>query len=43
VAGIFAMPFGRFQIANFASAFVWMAMLLTLGDVVAKVFKFIWP
>jgi len=43
VAGIFAMPFWRFQIANFTSAFVWVAMLLTLGDVVAKVFKFIWP
>jgi membrane protein DedA with SNARE-associated domain len=43
VAGIFAMPFWRFQIANFASAFVWVAMLLTLGDVVAKAFKIIWP
>ena len=43
VAGIFAMPFSRFQIANFASAFAWVAMLLTLGDVVAKVLKLIWP
>ena len=42
-AGIFAMPIWRFQLANFTSAFVWVAMLLTLGDVVAKVFKFIWP
>jgi membrane protein DedA with SNARE-associated domain len=36
VAGIFAMPLWRFQIANFVSAFVWVAMLLTLGDVVAR-------
>jgi membrane protein DedA with SNARE-associated domain len=43
VAGIFAMSLWRFQIANFVSAFVWVAMLLTLGDVVAKVFKLIWP
>jgi membrane protein DedA with SNARE-associated domain len=42
VAGIFAMPFWRFQIANFVSAFVWVAMLLTLGDVVVKSFKLIW-
>jgi membrane protein DedA with SNARE-associated domain len=39
VAGIFAMPYWRFQAANFASAFVWVAMLLTLGDVAAKMFK----
>lgn len=42
VSGIFAMPFWRFQIANFVSAFVWVAMLLTLGDVVTKIFKLIW-
>jgi membrane protein DedA with SNARE-associated domain len=42
VAGIFAMPYWRFQIANFVSAFAWVAMLLTLGDVVAKLFKLIW-
>ena len=42
VAGIFDMPFWRFQIANFTSAFVWAAVLLTLGDVVAKVIKWIW-
>ena len=35
VAGIFAMPFWRFQFANFTSAFVWAAVLLTLGDVIA--------
>jgi membrane protein DedA with SNARE-associated domain len=43
VARIFAMPFWRFQIANFVSAFVWVAVLLTLGDVVKKVSKLIWP
>jgi membrane protein DedA with SNARE-associated domain len=32
IAGIFEMPFWRFQIANFSSAFVWAAVLLTLGD-----------
>ena len=42
VAGIFAMPFWRFQIANFASAFVWAAVLLTLGDVVAKLVRWMW-
>jgi membrane protein DedA with SNARE-associated domain len=43
VAGIFLMPWWRFQVANFTSAFVWVAVLLTLGDVVAKIFKLIWP
>jgi membrane protein DedA with SNARE-associated domain len=33
IAGVFAMPYGRFQFANFSSAFVWAAVLLTLGDV----------
>jgi membrane protein DedA with SNARE-associated domain len=42
VAGIFDMPFWRFQIANFASALVWAAVLLTLGDVVAKGIKWAW-
>ncbi len=32
IAGIFEMPFWRFQFANFSSAFVWAAVLLTLGD-----------
>jgi membrane protein DedA with SNARE-associated domain len=43
VAGIFAMPYWRFQVANFVSAFVWVAMLLTLGDVATVIFKLIWP
>jgi membrane protein DedA with SNARE-associated domain len=42
VAGIFAMPFWRFQFANFTSAFVWAGVLLTLGDVVGKAIKWLW-
>jgi membrane protein DedA with SNARE-associated domain len=42
VAGIFKMPYMRFQLANFASAFVWAAVLLTLGDVIAVVFTWVW-
>jgi membrane protein DedA with SNARE-associated domain len=42
VAGIFEMPFWRFQIANFTSAFVWAATLLLLGDVIAKAMQLIW-
>jgi membrane protein DedA with SNARE-associated domain len=42
VAGIFAMPYWRFQAANFVSAFIWAAMLLTLGDGISKIFKFVW-
>lgn len=36
IAGIFEMPYWRFQIANFTSAFVWAAVLLTIGDVLSK-------
>jgi membrane protein DedA with SNARE-associated domain len=32
IAGIFEMPFWRFQLANVSSALVWAAVLLTLGD-----------
>jgi membrane protein DedA with SNARE-associated domain len=39
VAGVFRMPYGWFQLANFSSAFVWAAVLLTLGDVVARIFR----
>src|SRR5580704_11638361 len=42
VAGILTMPYWRFQVANFTSAFVWSAVLLTLGDVVAKTVRFFW-
>ena len=41
VAGIFAMPYWRFQFANFTSAFVWAAVLLMLGDVVAEAIAWI--
>jgi membrane protein DedA with SNARE-associated domain len=41
-AGIFAMPFWRFQVANFTSAFLWAAVLLQLGDVTGKVIHWIW-
>lgn len=41
VAGIFAMPHMRFQIANFSSAFVWAAVLLTLGDITSKTIKWL--
>ena len=37
VAGIFQMPYWSFQIANVTSALVWAGVLLTLGDVVAKI------
>jgi membrane protein DedA with SNARE-associated domain len=39
VAGVFAMPYWRFQVANFTSALVWAAVLLTLGDVTSTVVK----
>lgn len=42
VAGIFAMPYWRFQIANFTSAFVWAAVLLTIGDIVAAAVRWLW-
>jgi membrane protein DedA with SNARE-associated domain len=43
VAGIFHMPFWAFQAANFSSAFVWAAVLLTTGDIAGKVIKSVWP
>ncbi|HET9716716.1 MAG TPA: DedA family protein [Pseudolabrys sp.] len=42
IAGIFEMPFWYFQIANFASAFVWAAVVLTIGDVITKAVKWVW-
>jgi membrane protein DedA with SNARE-associated domain len=41
VAGVFAMPYWRFQVANFTSAFVWTAVLLTLGDVTSTTIKWL--
>ena len=42
VAGIFRMQFVQFQIANFTSAFVWAAVLLTMGDWTSKLVQWIW-
>ena len=42
VAGIFEMPFWRFQFANFTSAFVWAAVLLTIGDGASKLIQMLW-
>lgn len=41
IAGIFEMPIWRFQLANFSSAFVWAAVLLTAGDVAGKAVKWL--
>jgi membrane protein DedA with SNARE-associated domain len=43
VAGIFEMPYWRFQFANFSSAFVWAAVLLTIGDVISWTVNWLWP
>ena len=43
VAGIFRMDYWQFQIANFASAFLWAFVLLTMGDVVGKIIEWAWP
>ena len=42
VAGMFHMPFWLFQAANFASAFVWAAVLLLIGDVFSALVGWIW-
>jgi membrane protein DedA with SNARE-associated domain len=42
VAGIFAMPYWPFQLANFTSAFLWAGVLLALGDVGAKATTWLW-
>ena len=39
VAGVFRMPYWRFQIANFSSAFLWTAVLLIFGDVLSLLFN----
>ena len=41
VAGIFEMPYWKFQIANFASAFVWAGVLLIFGDVAGKFIRWV--
>jgi membrane protein DedA with SNARE-associated domain len=42
IAGIFEMPFWQFQIANFLSAFVWAAVLLTIGDGISVIVQYFW-
>lgn len=42
VAGMFEMPYWRFQFANVSSALVWAAALLTLGDVVSQAIAWVW-
>jgi membrane protein DedA with SNARE-associated domain len=42
IAGIFEMPFWRFQIANWTSAFVWAAVLITTGDIISKLIRWLW-
>lgn len=39
VAGMMAMPQGRFQVANVASAIVWLPLLMLPGAVAGNVFK----
>jgi membrane protein DedA with SNARE-associated domain len=41
-AGIFEMPYVRFQIANFLSALVWSAALLLFGDVIGRIAEWLW-
>jgi len=42
VAGVLGMPYRTFQLANFSSAFVWVAVLLELGDVGAAISTWLW-
>jgi membrane protein DedA with SNARE-associated domain len=41
-AGIFEMPYWRFQFANFVSALVWSAALLLFGDVIGQIAEWLW-
>lgn len=42
VAGIFEMPYWRFQFANFASAFVWAGALILFGDALSNAVALFW-
>lgn len=42
VAGIFEMPYWKFQFANFLSAFLWSASLLFFGDAISRLIKWFW-
>jgi membrane protein DedA with SNARE-associated domain len=41
-AGIFEMPYWRFQVANAVSALVWAAALLLFGDIISVVVQWLW-
>jgi len=41
-AGIFEMPYWRFQFANFASAFLWAGVLLLMGDAISQTVGRFW-
>jgi membrane protein DedA with SNARE-associated domain len=41
VAGMLGMPLRAFQVANFASALIWVAVLLVLGDVTTIVWQWL--
>ena len=41
-AGIFEMPYWRFQAANVVSALVWAAALLLFGDVMSLIAGWLW-
>ncbi|HEU4806490.1 MAG TPA: DedA family protein [Nitrobacter sp.] len=41
-AGIFEMPYWRFQLANWISAMIWSAVLLKFGDVISRIVEWVW-
>ncbi|KAA0073252.1 DedA family protein [Tardiphaga sp. P9-11] len=41
-AGIFEMPYWRFQVANFTSAFIWSGALLMFGDGLSMTVEWLW-
>jgi membrane protein DedA with SNARE-associated domain len=42
VAGILEMSYWQFQIANIVSAFIWSAVLLTVGDSLSRLVRLLW-
>jgi membrane protein DedA with SNARE-associated domain len=41
-AGIFEMPYWRFQVAKFTSAFIWSGALLMFGDGLSMTVEWLW-
>jgi membrane protein DedA with SNARE-associated domain len=41
-AGIFEMPYCRFQLANWTSAMIWSAVLLLFGDLISRIVEWVW-